>query len=204
MRRVTLALAIAGALVVTLAAGCTTAARPGTAAVADGTSYSVSEVDDIARQLAPLTQDNSRLAAAGQVIPLLVIGDDVRRVTRELGGSVLSEQDVRDQLGPQLEQSGISVSDFDTAALEVLGTVVMAGALRGTPEGDQAMTELLNGLDIEVNPRYGTATTTGTGQFVIGPPDNPWLATASPSDPAGAPGDPAAVPSAEPSAPASR
>lgn len=191
MRRLSLVpAALITVLLIGAAAGCSTAARPGTAAVADGTSYSVSEVDAIARQLAPLTQSGSDADAAGQAIPLLVIGEDVRRLSREFGAPVLSDDDVRAQLAPQLEQAGVDVADFDADTLDVLATVLMAGSLRATPEGDQAVTELLTDLEIDVNPRYGSASTTEAGDFVIGPAQEEWLATPAPGTEPGAPAAP--------------
>lgn len=169
-------LAVAGSL-----AACG-GGRPGAAAVVDGRSIPVSDVDAATRELGPVLQGVTSSAILGT----LVQEPTVAAVAEDAGVGVSDEQ-ARDALQQQAAAAGGDESqDFSPASVTVMRYVLEVQALQGAPDAEGTLTSLqeaLGGLDLTVNPRFGTADELGT----IGTTTYPWLVSADGTAPTEAP-----------------
>jgi len=155
----------------------------GAAAVVDGTAIRQSDVQTAMTELEPyLQQPNPR-----GILEVLIIEPTVARVAAE-HGVVVSPQQAEQRLAAQVTSSqgeDAAVPDFSEPSLAVARFVVLQEGLQQLPDVQDVQEDIasaLDGLDVEVNPRYGSDFSLSG----ITPVEHPWLVpepTAEPTAP---------------------
>lgn len=166
------------AVVVTVLAVAGCSAQSGAAAVVEGRTIPIDEVHRATEELAPYLQD----ASPSSVLMLLVAEPVFDRVARENGVGV-SEQEARDVLeqvaaGAEGEDAG-PTPEFGPGAVTVARFTLLQQRLQERPDGAELLervTTELEGLDVEVNPRFGRFDLAGGG---ITPVQHDWLVPAA-------------------------
>ncbi|MFD5429428.1 SurA N-terminal domain-containing protein [Streptomyces sp. NPDC127084] len=201
-RRRRTALALSAALVAAgpLLAACGNEAHPGAAAVVGGERIEVSElqsqVEEARAAQAKAPDATQQINNTGQLSRAKLDGMIFGRVLEKAAadaGITVSRKEVQDaragavrQAGGAkqyadmlLQQRGLAPDQIDEAVRkDVLVTKLAAamGADLGTPQGQQkvgaALTKASQGLDIDVNPRYGSWDDT---KFQLGEYKAPWI-----------------------------
>ncbi|MGW7366149.1 SurA N-terminal domain-containing protein [Streptomyces sp. NPDC054841] len=201
-RRRRTALALSAALVAAgpLLAACGNEAHPGAAAVVGGDRIEVSalqsEVKDVrtAQQASPesgqLIKNTGQLNRAklhGMILDRILehAADEAgvtvsRKEIQEARAAAVQQSGGEEQLAAMLlQQRGVAPGQIDQAVREEVLLTKLAQALGadlGTPQGQQkvgaALTEASKGLDIDVNPRYGTWDDT---KIQLGDYKAPWI-----------------------------
>jgi hypothetical protein len=201
--RVRARVAAAVVVAVTGVAGCS--AQSGAAAVVEGRTIPVADVDAATEELAPYLQN----ASPSSVLLLLVAEPVFERVATANGIGVSDQeaQDVLDALAapPEPPAGGADGADdegqaadgateppeFGPASLSVARLTLLQRKLGEHPDGQALMAEVtadLAELDVDVNPRYGQIDLQQGG---ITPVEHDWLVPAPEPAADPAPGVPA-------------
>jgi len=163
-----LAVVAAGAL-----AGCS--GQPGAAAIVDGKAISASDVRVAMDELGPWFQG----VTATSVLTVLVQEPTLVAVAAEHGVGV-SDAQATDLLDQSVSQQGTTEApSFSDPSLAVARYSLAYNNLQGLPDAQavgQELGERLAALDVEVNPRYGTA---GDGGQVTAVEPRPWIVAPS-------------------------
>lgn len=165
-----------GALVLGLS-GC--AGQPGAAAVVDGKTISVVELQHATTDLAPYLQNVTQAS----VLMVLVAAPtfDQAAAAAGVGVSTQEAEDLLDQAAKAAVDAGTTsarTTRFSDAAVEVARFTLLQQNIQSLPNAadvTKQITDDLATLDAEVNPRYGTADLS-TGS--ITPAAYPWLVAA--------------------------
>lgn len=159
-----------------LAAGLLTGcglSTPGAAAVVDGESIAVSQLQQAHADLLTLPLQGE--LSQGQVLALMIGSDAVLDTASERGVAV-SESDVVSEIQAVLETD--DEEPVGPEAVRVLQTVLALSRIGNelppeqVSEAQMEITDELLVADVEVNPRYGSFEAEG---ITIQPIDNPWL-----------------------------
>jgi hypothetical protein len=148
-----LAGAVAVGLVVSLSA-C--GDKPGAAAVVNGRRISVSEVQQATEGLRAADPTNFGKVTTAQVLSILIIGPYAEQAASAAGQGV-SDDVVRQAVVSQAQQNGSSnvhLDKLNSGALQALRGEVALNDLDAT--GQQTLLKTIQGLRIQVSPRYGT------------------------------------------------
>jgi hypothetical protein len=170
------ALAALAALAVS---GCSS--EGGAAAVVDGKVIPLSDVHTAMSELRPYLREPTPTG----ILEVLVIEPTVARVAAE-HGVVVSPQQVEDRLAAQVTGSqgeGAAVPQFSDPSLAVGRFVVLQEGLQQLPDVQAVQEDIaseLEGLDVEVNPRYGSDFSLAG----IAPAEHPWLVPQPEPEPA--------------------
>ncbi len=169
MRRAVLGLA--GALVgAGLLAGCS--GTPGAAAVVDGVVIPPADLRVATEQLGSLLQNVSTTSVLSVMIQepaILAVADD--------HGVVASRDEAEKLLGQVAEQNKTPLPELAPATLDVARTLISQGKLQDLGQdsiGDE-IAERIAALEVEVNPRFGTA---GEQHIVEAPAAPAWFVAA--------------------------
>jgi hypothetical protein len=173
-RRSAPALLALGALVAGSLSACS--AQPGAAAVVDGETIPVADVQAAAADLSPYLENVSQ----STVLTVLVVSPTFERAAAEAGLGVSSEQaeNLLDQVTQEAAQAGRAptrTEEFSDAAVQVARFTLLQQGLQGLPDASEVMAGIaadMAELDVEVNPRYGELDL-ATGQ--ITPSSYPWI-----------------------------
>ncbi|RYV49330.1 hypothetical protein [Pengzhenrongella frigida] len=165
-----------GALVVGLS-GCS--GQPGAAAVVDGETISVAELQDATTDLTPYLENVTQ----SNVLMVLVAAPVFDRAASAAGVGVSTQEAeaLLDQAAQAAEEAGTAparTTGFSAAAIEVARFTLLQQNIQGLPDGAEVtaqVSEELASLDAEINPRYGEADL-ATGS--ITPATYPWLVAA--------------------------
>lgn len=172
--------AVLGAVAVVAALTACSGGSPGAAAVADGRTIPVSDVDQAMSELGGYLQG----ATPAAIVGVLVQQPVVSRIAAEEDVAV-SDQQAREQLDALAQQSGDDdPADFGPASLDVMRYVLELNALQQLPDAADLEPRLMDDLqavDVTVNPRFGQLQKNGT----IGATVYPWLVPSG-DDPAAA------------------
>lgn len=157
--------AVAPLAVALILTGC---ARPGTAATVDGHRITDAEVASLTNDLATLEGEATSQTALGNLINAHAVLETV-----EEHGLGVSEQQGVELLDAVAAQGGVEPWDYSDVLVLVARYSLAADALRGDPAAmDDAVTRL-KGLDVSLNPRFGT----WSGETGVVEPVWPWLTT---------------------------
>ncbi|WP_298459526.1 hypothetical protein [uncultured Cellulomonas sp.] len=169
------------ALAALVAGGCTQ--QSGAAALVEGRTIPVAELDAATAELGPYLQD----ATPAAILVILVAEPTFERVAAQSGITVSDQQarEVLDNLsrGAQAGQGtdGAAPGDFSDGALSVARFTLLQQQLQQLPDAERVVAQLndeLLDLDVEVNPRYGRLDFAEGG---ILPADRPWLVAPDPA-----------------------
>lgn len=153
--------------------------QPGAAAVVDGESISVAELQIATSDLQPYLEAVSQ----SSVLMVLVATPVFDRAASAAGVGVSTQEaeDLLDQAAAAAQDSGTAparTDPFSDAAVEVARFTLLQQNIQGLPNGQEVtaqITDELASLDAEINPRYGEADF-ATGS--ITPTAYPWLVAA--------------------------
>jgi len=152
-RRTVTATAGVAILVATLLAGCT--GRPGAAAVVDGRTISVADVQQATAELQPYFQSVDQ----GTILMLLIGAPTIESVAKD-AGLAISDQQAVDLLDTAAKSAGVTTPPtFSAPAIEVIRFSLAQKAIEGATNASALVTEVndkLTALHAQVNPRYGT------------------------------------------------
>ena len=162
----------AGLALLVLTAGGTAAcsAQSGAAAVLDDGTISVGEVQSATQELGPYLEG----ATPASVLAVLVAEPTFAGVAAENGVAVSTQEARRLLTDLASGQPGAS-TEFSDASVTVARFTLLQQALQELPDADavqQDVQERLEGLDVDVNPRYGQLDFAGGG---VTPVEHPWL-----------------------------
>ena len=148
-------LKVVSALLIAALAVSACASRPGTAAVVDGRTVLER---DLSQASAELTQVLGQQVNSQAVLQILIVAPTMIQVASRNGVSISADQ-AEDFLDEEAAAGGQEATDeYDPGTITVGRYLLLDNLVRSAPEGAQIGAELqeeINGLDVELSPRYG-------------------------------------------------
>lgn len=160
---------VAGGVAAGVLAGC--AGQPGAAAVVDGTAIPTSDVRLASDELRPYLQDVS----PSNVLTVLVHEPTITAIAEENGVGVSDEEAVEllDSVAQQRDSEARVT--FSQPSIDVARYSLAYTRLQDLPDAQEVLGDALariGELDVEVNPRFGSADDANT---IVGPTTRPWI-----------------------------